>query len=127
MCLLATFCLVMSGCKGDKKDMNGVNPTDVENIETSADSSATISQAANDSLENIPYNIPAQRFDETSMALSHASGVEIVSDLTKTGPVKVNAVNGQMNILQAVQTAIKGTPLKIKKVTSCEITVVYNE
>ena len=66
-----------------------------------------------DTITEIPYDIPAQRFDETAQALAHATGCFIETDLAKTGSVKVNAVKGKMSIRDAIRVAIKGTKLQI--------------
>ncbi|WP_270595161.1 MULTISPECIES: hypothetical protein [Butyricimonas] len=66
-----------------------------------------------DTITEIPYDIPAQRFDETAQALAHATGCFIETDLAKTGSVRVNAVKGKMSIRDAIRVAIKGTKLQI--------------
>lgn len=70
-----------------------------------------------------PYDIPAQRFDETAQALAHASGCFIESDLSKTGSIYVNAINGKMSIRDALLTAIEGKDLKITEETDKRIKV----
>lgn len=75
-------------------------------------------------ITEIPYDIPAQRFDVTAQALAHATGCFIETDLGKTGAVKVNAVKGKISIRDAVRMAIKGTRLKITEETPTKLTVV---
>ena len=74
-------------------------------------------------VSEIPYDIPAQRFDETAQALAHASGCFIESNLSKTGSVHVNAVKGEMSIRDAILTAIEGTNLQITDETNERIKV----
>ena len=78
---------------------------------TSIDSLRHPCRGCLDTITEIPYDIPAQRFDETAQALAHATGCFI--DLAKTGSVKVNAVKGKMSIRDAIRVAIKGTKLQI--------------
>lgn len=126
VCLSAVGVLMLTDCKGEKKNGIGAYPSDTVNSAVHAVPAPVGTKAENDTVANFPYDIPAQRFDMTVQDLRHGSSVNIVTDLMKTGPVKVNAVEGHMNTLQAVQTAIKDTPLKITKVTPAEITVVYD-
>ena len=81
------------------------------------------SRTCRDTLTEIPYDIPRQRFDETAQALAHASGCFIKTDLSVTGSTKVNAVTGKISILNALRMAIKDTPLKITEIKPNEITV----
>ncbi|RQN06828.1 STN domain-containing protein [Pantoea ananatis] len=59
------------------------------------------------------YSINFPRFDETAQQLAHASGCFIETDLSRTGAVHVNPVQGTMTIREAVSEAIKGTSLTI--------------
>lgn len=70
------------------------------------------------------YDIASQRFDETAQEIAHASGCSIRTDLRKTGVVRVNAVKGNMSLIEAVRTAIKGTSLKIKAVNNGQEIVI---
>ena len=97
----------------------------VENNQVASEDTVMVksSRTCRDTLTEIPYNIPAQRFDETAQALAHASGCFIKTDLNVTGSVKVNAVTGKISILDALRMAIKDTPLKIAEIKPNEITV----
>lgn len=59
------------------------------------------------------YNVNLPRFDETAQQLAHASGCFIETDLSQTGAVHVNPVQGTMTLREAIAQTIKGTPLKI--------------
>ena len=76
-----------------------------------------------DIITEIPYDIPAGRFDETAQQLAHATGCFIETDLAKTGAVKVNAVKGKISIRDAVHMAIKGTALQVIEETADKIKV----
>lgn len=105
-------------CAGNQKNK-------VENSQVVGEDTVMVksSRTCRDTLTEIPYNIPAQRFDETAQALAHASGCFIKTDLNVTGSVKVNAVTGKISILDALRMAIKDTPLKIAEIKPNEITV----
>lgn len=100
--LLGLGIMSITGCKSSQKTAQA----DIEN--TDPRTLSTIPQNG--------YDIPAQRFDETAQAIMHASGCAIEADLQEIGSVPVNAVKGKMSIWNAVQTALKGTALKMTKV-----------
>lgn len=74
-------------------------------------------------LTEVPYDIPAQRFDETIQSLAHASGCFIETDLAKTGSLQVNAISGKLSIRDAILMAIEGTKLKITEETEEKIKI----
>ncbi|KHE01681.1 hypothetical protein C7434_2014 [Pantoea sp. PNA 14-12] len=69
------------------------------------------------------YNLHLSRFDETAQQLAHGTGCFIQTDLSRTGAVQVNPVEGTMTLREALGQAIKGTPLKIVAQTPDVITV----
>ena len=73
------------------------------------------------------YDLPPQRFDETAQAMVHASGCFVRTDLSKTGPVSVNAVHGRMTLRQALKRAIAGTPLRITENRPDSVTIRRGE
>lgn len=69
-----------------------------------------------------PYNIPAQRLDETAQALAHAQGCNIVFD-SKYAGIKVNPIQGKMSIKEALETALQGTGLTIQNANDCLVEI----
>lgn len=69
------------------------------------------------------YHVNLPRFDETAQQLAHASGCFIETDLSRTGAVHVNPVQGTMTLREAVSDAIIGTSLKIVAQKPDSITV----
>ncbi|WP_251976735.1 hypothetical protein [Salinicola avicenniae] len=69
------------------------------------------------------YDISFDRFDETAQQIAHATGCFIQTDISKTGGVKPNAVEGKFTPRQAVEQAISGTRLQITDQTPDIITV----
>lgn len=121
---MALVAILACGCTG--------NSSNVNNSVSATDSDATVSDSAvvdnhrrtvNDTITELPYDIPAQRFDETAQALFHATGLSCQTDLSKTGSVKVNAVKGKISVLEAVKMAIDGTSLKIKEYNDSVVVV----
>lgn len=107
---LLAICGLTCGCAdGEKKARQEKERAAVESVDTASICRRTV----RDTITELPYDIPAQRFDETAQQLVHATGCFIESDLSKTGAVRVNPVKGRMSILEAVQMAIKGTNLRI--------------
>ena len=109
--LLVAGTLLFFGCKDKTKNEASGNADTLR--ATSIDSLRHPCRGCLDTITEIPYDIPAQRFDETAQALAHATGCFIETDLAKTGSVKVNAVKGKMSIRDAIRVAIKGTKLQI--------------
>lgn len=113
--ILLLFCIFCIGCSQTKKKpiyTNNEKPT---------------SNVFTDTITVIPYDIPAQRFDETAQTLCHATGCFIETDLSKTGSTKVNAVKGKISIIEAVKMAIKGTNLEITEQTPNKIKIELKE
>lgn len=69
-----------------------------------------------------PYNIPAQRLDETAQALAHAQGCNIVFD-TKYAGIPVNPVEGKMSIKEALDKALQGTGLTVQNANDCMVEI----
>lgn len=118
-CKLSSIFLIGSlfllSCQEAKKQ----DPADVKakTSEVQNSDSTVHTNVFTDTITILPYDIPAQRFDETAQALCHATGCFIETDLQKTGSIHVNSIKGRMSILEAVETAIKGTNLIITKQT----------
>ncbi len=101
---------------------------EVEVKEASAEATDTIvGRGCFEIVSDIPYDIPAQRFDETMQTLAHASGCFIETDLSVTGSIPVNAIQGKMSIRDAILVAIEGTNLKITEETDDRIKVEFVE
>lgn len=105
-------CGILCGCSNGKRQGQEATATTKTVIEA-ADTVPTQRRTFRDTITELPYDIPAQRFDETAQQLVHATGCFIESDLSKTGGVRVNPVRGRMSLLEAVSTAIEGTGLRI--------------
>jgi hypothetical protein len=63
------------------------------------------------------YNLPAQRFDETAIAIAHATGCFIRYTDKSLVNVPVQAVRGRLTRRQALRVALRGTPLRIVRET----------
>lgn len=123
LAILGCAAVSVSGCTGQKQSKQA-ETTEQEVAEAIAnEEQPPLLRTCRDTITEIPYDIPAQRFDETAQALCHATGIGVKTDLSQTGSIKVNPVKGRMSILDAVKTAIKGTNLKITDVTDNTITV----
>ncbi|WP_052074762.1 STN domain-containing protein [Shewanella mangrovi] len=61
------------------------------------------------------YQLDFQRLDETLQQIAHGSGCFIEADLNEIGAVKPNAVIGRYSVLQAVEQAIAGKGLTVKR------------
>lgn len=107
--------VLLVGCESTQKEKETDN--------TIASSDSTAYRGCNSIVTENPYDIPAQRFDETAQQLAHASGCFIETDLSKTGAIQVNAVKGKMSIRDAVLMAIRNTELEMKEEIS-EILVI---
>jgi hypothetical protein len=112
-----------SNSKTGKSQSSEIQSEDVVTKSTREQNDTITGRGCFEIISETPYDIPAQRFDETAQALAHASGCFIESDLEKTGSVQVNAINGKMSIRDALLTAIEGTNLKITEETNEKITV----
>lgn len=89
----------------------------LDTIRAKSDSTHMTCTRLLDAIPDTPYDIPAQRFDETARVLAHTSGCFIETDLAKTGSVRVNAVKGKMTPRKALHVAISNTKLRITKET----------
>ena len=107
---------------------NNKKTVETEAVEASSERTADhldtiVGRGCLEVVTEIPYDIPAQRFDETAQILAHAIGCFIESDLSKTGSIQVNAIKGRMSIRDAILTAIDGSNLKITEQTDKKIKV----
>jgi len=122
--------LLLTSCNQPKKGKSQTRESQSEEVNSKGAEALTDTITGRGCFEvvtEIPYDIPAQRFDETIQSLAHATGCFIEADLTKTGAVQVNAVNGKMSIRDAILTAIEGTSLKITEETETRIKVEFIE
>ncbi len=107
---------------------NNKNASAIENVEVSKENAAEqmdtiVGRGCFEIVTEIPYDIPAQRFDETAQALAHASGCIIKTDFSTTGSIQVNAIKGKMSIHDAILVAIEGTDIKITEETDTSLKV----
>ena len=122
--LTPIFLLFLLSCTESRKQKQEISSEfGDQTIETDKIDSISYRNVFTDTITVLPYDIPAQRFDETAQTLCHATGCFIETDLEKTGSIHVNSIKGRMSILEAVQTAIKGTDLIITKQTPNELTI----
>jgi len=63
------------------------------------------------------YNLPAQRFDETAIAIAHATGCYIRYTDKSLVNVPVQPVRGRLTRRQALRVALRGTALRIVRET----------
>lgn len=118
---LALVGLILTvSCSNSQKTQ--VNSTETK-VEATAAGDSITGRGCFELVSETPYDIPAQRFDETAQALAHASGCFIDSDLSETGSVQVNAIQGKMSIRDAILKAIDGTGLVITEETETKIKV----
>ncbi|MCW3786820.1 hypothetical protein [Plebeiibacterium sediminum] len=113
--------IIFMSCGNTQSSNNQAHQTISEN--TSESNDTIKGRGCFEIVSDIPYDIPAQRFDETAQILAHASGCFIETDLSKTGSVDVNAIKGKMSIRDAILVAIEGTNLKITEETEVKIKV----
>lgn len=67
--------------------------------------------------QQVTYNLPAQRFDETAQAIARATGCFIrYTDRTLVN-VPVQPVRGRLTRRQALRVALRNTPLRIVRET----------
>lgn len=127
----ATLTMMMASCnsmnKSAKSSTVAYDSASSVIAEVNTPPSTTPTRVFTDTLTIEPYDIPAQRFDETAQALCHASGCSINTDLSKTGSIKVNPVKGRISLIEAVRMAIKGTKLEITQETPTVITVALKQ
>jgi len=67
--------------------------------------------------QQVVYNLPAQRFDETARAIAHATGCFIRNPDKSLMNVPVQAVRGRLTRRQALRVALRGTSLRIVRET----------
>lgn len=67
--------------------------------------------------QQVVYNLPAQRFDETARAIAHATGCFIRYPDKTLVNVPVRPVRGRLTRRQALRVALRGTPLRIVRET----------
>jgi len=67
--------------------------------------------------QQVLYNLPAQRFDETARAIAHATGCFIRYPDKSLVNVPVQAVRGRLTRRQALRVALRGTALRIVRET----------
>lgn len=121
--IITSVFLLVTGCGNSSKMVADSAVASDNTVVNNVVNFSVDTRTVNDTITEIPYDIPSQRFDETMQALFHATGLFCNTDLSKTGSVKVNAVKGRMSVLEAVETAIKDTGLKIKEYNDTVITV----
>ncbi|TPG64607.1 hypothetical protein [Hymenobacter nivis] len=67
--------------------------------------------------QQVVYNLPAQRFDETARAIAHATGCFIRYPDRTLVNVPVQPVRGRLTRRQALRVALRGTALRIVRET----------
>lgn len=67
--------------------------------------------------QQVTYNLPAQRFDETAQAIARATGCFIRYPDQSLVNVPVQAVRGRLTRRQALRVALRGTSLRIVRET----------
>jgi hypothetical protein len=67
--------------------------------------------------QQVVYNLPAQRFDETAQAIARATGCFIRYPDQSLVNVPVQPVRGRLTRRQALRVALRGTPLRIVRET----------
>jgi hypothetical protein len=67
--------------------------------------------------QQVVYNLPAQRFDETAIAIAHATGCFIRYTDKSLVNVPVQPVRGRLTRRQALRVALRGTSLRIVRET----------
>lgn len=67
--------------------------------------------------QQVVYNLPAQRFDETARAIAHATGCYIRYTDKKLVNVPVQPVRGRLTRRQALRVALRGTTLRVVRET----------
>ncbi|GAA4502459.1 hypothetical protein GCM10023172_25890 [Hymenobacter ginsengisoli] len=67
--------------------------------------------------QQVVYNLPAQRFDQTATAIAHATGCYIRYTNKKLMNVPVQPVRGRLTRRQALRVALRGTQLHIVRET----------
>lgn len=67
--------------------------------------------------QQVVYNLPAQRFDQTATAIAHATGCYIRYTNKKLMNVPVQPVRGRLTRRQALRVALRGTQLRIVRET----------
>lgn len=67
--------------------------------------------------QQVLYNLPAQRFDETAQAIARATGCFIRYPDRSLVNVPVQPVQGRLTRRQALRVALRGTPLRIVRET----------
>ena len=67
--------------------------------------------------QQVVYNLPAQRFDQTATAIAHATGCYIRYTNKKLMNVPVQPVRGRLTRRQALRVALHGTQLRIVRET----------
>ncbi|NML65285.1 hypothetical protein HHL22_08725 [Hymenobacter sp. RP-2-7] len=67
--------------------------------------------------QQVIYNLPAQRFDETAIAIAHATGCFIRYTDKSLVNVPVQPVRGRLTRRQALRVALRGTALRIVRET----------
>lgn len=77
-----------------------------------------------DTIPDHAYAMPAGRFDAVAQQLAHATGCMVVYRDPGLASLPVNAVQGQVSILQALHQALDGTALRIAQESADAITVV---
>jgi hypothetical protein len=65
----------------------------------------------------VTYNLPAQRFDETAIAIARATGCYIRYTDKSLVNVPVQPVRGRLTRRQALRVALRGTALRIVRET----------
>jgi hypothetical protein len=65
----------------------------------------------------VTYNLPAQRFDETAIAIARATGCFIRYTDKSLVNVPVKAVRGRLTRRQALRVALRGTSLRVVRET----------
>ena len=74
--------------------------------------------------QQVIYNLPAQRFDQTAQAIAHATGCFIRYPDQSLVNVPVQPVRGRLTRRQALRVALRGTPLRIVRETPNLLEVV---
>ncbi|AMR27207.1 hypothetical protein A0257_08920 [Hymenobacter psoromatis] len=67
--------------------------------------------------QQVVYNLPAQRFDETAHAIAHATGCFIRYTDKSLVNVPVQPVRGRLTRRQALRVALHGSALRIVRET----------
>ncbi|MGI4869645.1 MAG: STN domain-containing protein [Janthinobacterium lividum] len=67
--------------------------------------------------QQVVYNLPAQRFDETAIAIAHATGCFIRYTDQSLVNIPVQPVRGRLTRRQALRVALRGTALRIVRET----------